>query len=324
MDITFVTIQIYPVYRLVENKGEESMTSPQYYATDYEDLFTVDNGAYEDSIEERIEKLRDKQVSKYRVKTIKSGDMLEVESYPIWSIPMGRRKKKGSSSKAQQRLNDRNTIKHVTRLVHTNFTPDDMWATWTYKDGKLPADPEQAKKDMQNFIRRLKRWLKKQPQYKDYELKYIYVTEFDDGSGKKTRVHHHMITNFPDRDIAEDLWNGGGRVQTRRLQPDDFGLEGLVRYVLKDKKKNPTKRYTISRNMKKPKVTIADSKMTRRRAEKIATEEVSAQGLFEKMYKGYKFNDIEVKFSEFVSGAYLYVRMKRIDTLIKHKGRFDE
>ncbi|MGN4127990.1 hypothetical protein ACMGD3_23750 [Lysinibacillus sphaericus] len=264
------------------------MTSlQQYRVEDYEDMYVIDSSAYGDSIEEHIERLRDKQISKYRVKTTWSGDMLEVEAYPIWAIPEGKRGKKGSnSSKAQQNLNDKNTIKRVTRIVNTNFTENDIWATWTYANGRLPADPEQAKKDMQNFIRRLKRWLKKQKKYEKFELKYIYVTEFDNSEGKKKRIHHHMVTNFPDRDVAEELWNDGGRVQTRRLKPDAFGLEGLVRYIMKDKKKNPTKRYTISRNMKQPKVSIADSKMTRRRAEKIATEEVSAQELFEKMYKG--------------------------------------
>lgn len=300
------------------------MSLPRYGIEDYKDIFTVDRG-YEDNPQEHLEKLRDKSVSKYRVKTIKSGDMLEVEAYPIWNIPGRRGKKSKGSSIAQQNLNDRNTIKRVTRLVHTNFTEKDMWATWTYAEGFLPADPEQAKRDMQNFIRRMKRWLKKQEEYKDFQLKYIYVTEFDDADDKKIRIHHHMITNFPDRDKAEDLWNAGGRVNTRRLQPNQFGLEGLVRYVLKDKKKKPTKRYTISRNLKQPKITIADSKMTRKRAERIATEEISAQELFEKMYKGYQFNDIEAKFSEFVSGAYLYVRMKKIDdSPVKKKRRKNE
>lgn len=296
---------------------------------DYEELFATEESAYEDSKEERIEKLRDKQVSKYRVKTIRSGDMLEVEAYPIWDIPGGRRGRRGKgSSKAQQNLNDKNTKKRLIRLVNTNFTDKDIWATLTYENGKLPADHEQAKKDMQNYLRRLKRWLKKREKEKGdpFDLRYIYVTEYESDEKKgKVRTHHHMITNFPDRDALEDLWNGGGRSQTRRLKADDFGLEGLTRYITKDKSKNPSKRYTVSRNLKQPKVTVADSKMTRRRAERIASEEVSAEELFEKMYKNYKFNDIEVKYSEFVSGAYLYVRMRRTDSsLVKKKRRFDE
>ena len=58
----------------------------------------------------------------YRVKTIKSGPMLEVEAYPFWKIPQGSRKKRGEeSSQAQKNLNDKNTQKHVVRLVNTNF-----------------------------------------------------------------------------------------------------------------------------------------------------------------------------------------------------------
>ena len=297
----------------------------KFHEEDYKELFT-DESSYVDSPEECIEKLRDKQVSRYRVKTIRSGDMLEVEAYPIWDIPGGRRGRRGKgSSTAQQNLNDKNTKKRLIRLVNTNFTDKDLWATLTYSTGKLPADHEQAKRDMQNYIRRLKRWLKRQSKYEKFALKYIYVTEYNNDEKKKVRIHHHIIMNFPDRNIAEDLWNGGGRTQTRRLQPDDFGLEGLTRYITKDRKKDPSKRYTVSRNLKQPKITIADSKMTRKRAERIATEEISAQELFEKMYKGYKFNDITAKFSEFVSGAYLYVRMKRIDdSPVKKKRRKNE
>ncbi|MEK5069784.1 rolling circle replication-associated protein [Sporosarcina sp. FSL K6-1508] len=298
----------------------------KYVRENYEELFAMVKKEYEDSQEECIEKLRDVQLAGYRVKTIKSGPMLEVEAYPFWNIPRGQRKKIGNeSSTAQQNLNDKNTKKHVIRLIHANFTEDDIKADFTYTNDRLPADPEQAKKDMTNLIRRMKRSLKKQKKYKDFELKYIYVTEHSSDEKKgKVRVHHHMITNFPDRDALEELWNGGGRTQTRRLQQDDYGFEGLARYILKDKRDNPAKRYTVSRNLKKPTVTIADSKLTRRRAGKIATEEVSAQETFEKMYKGYKFNDIQVKFSEFVSGAYLYVRMKHLDGFTRKRRRVSD
>lgn len=288
------------------------MTLPKYNVENYEDLFVINESNFTDSIEERIEKLRDKQVSKYRVKTIKSGEMLECEIYPIWNAPAGKRAKKEKDIRqSQTNLNDKNTKKHLIRLVNTNFTKQDIWITLTYQNGHLPADIEQAKKDMQNYIRRLKRYIKKNELP---ELKYVYVTEYQDADNKKKkRVHHHMICNFADRDVAEELWNGGGRTQTRRLQPDDFGFEGLARYIAKDKSETTIKRYTPSRNLKQPKITVADSKVTRRRAEKIANEENMAHEVFEKLYAGYKFNDMEVKYSPYVSGAYIYVRMKQIE-----------
>ncbi len=292
------------------------------YTVDYEKEFEVEREG--ENTEELIELFRDRNIAQYRVKTIKSGDMLEVEAYPLYKTPPRRRgKRKNTSREAQQRLNDKNTIKRVKRLTHANFTQKDMWATWTYSDNHLPADHEQAKRDMQNFIRRLKRWLKNNG-HEDFELKYIYVTEFDDEGEKKTRVHHHMITNFPDRDAAEELWNGGGRVQTRKLQPDDHGLEGLVRYILKDKKNRPTKRYTISRNMKQPKITVADTKMTRKRSERLVTGEICAQELFEKWYPEYSYGDMDAKLSDWTSGAYIYVRMRKSETPVQKKRRKNE
>lgn len=271
----------------------------------------------EDTVEERIEDLRDTNIAKYRRKTIKSGPMLEMEAYPLHKTPIGKRAKKTkTSSEAQQRLNHRNTSKRVTRIVHTNFKMyKDLIMALSYNDENLPATPEDAHKNMVNLVRRKRHWLKKQDKYKDFELKYIFVTEYNDRPGKEVRIHHHMITNFPDREVLEDLWNKRGRVETNRLQPDEHGVEGLVWYILKQPAGRNTKRYSISRNMEQPKITVADSKITRKRAERLAREEVDAQEVLEKWYPGYKFVDMEIKFSDFSSGAYIYARMKRIEPI---------
>lgn len=290
----------------------------KYYTTDdYADLFTSDSNMTSETFEERIEKLRDKKIVRYDVKTIKSGEILECEIYPIWDAPAGEREKLRKASRpAQERLNDRNAQKHLVRMVNTNFTKQDIWITLTYADDKIPTSREQAKKDMQNYIRRLKRYIKK---HGLHELKYVYVTEHD---GDKTkRVHHHMIMNFRDRDVAEELWYGGARKKSERLEPNEFGLEGLTRYIMKERKKKKDKQqeqaksktYTVSRNLDQPTVTVSKSKITRRRAEKIATEENLAPELFEKLYKNYAYNDMKVKYSPYVSGAYIYVRMRLIE-----------
>lgn len=273
--------------------------------SNYEELFLIDPI---DTREEMIESLRDKDIKKYRVKTIKSGDMLECEIYPLWKSSKRKRSLKAKeSTKAQKNLNDRNIKKHLIRLMNANFSKEDMWATFTYDSENLPEDETLAKKDMQNYIRRLKRLIKKEGLE---ELKYIYVTEYEEDPKKgKKRVHHHIVMNFKDRDIAEQVWDKGGRTHSRRLQPDDYGLEGMARYITKDPRNS--KRYTTSRNLSKPVITVADSKMTKRRAEKIAMNENMAPEIFEKWYQGYGFNDIDIKFSEFISGTYLYVRMKK-------------
>lgn len=290
------------------------MSLPTYDMRNYEDIYVLDESKFTDTIEERVEKLRDKWTAGYRIKTIRSGPILECEIYPIPSGYKGKRAKKEKDSRqAQSNLNDKNAQKYLVRSVNTNFTKKDIAVHLTYNNSHLPADIQQAKKDMQNYIRRLKRYVKKN---KLPELKYVYVTEYQDADGKKKkRVHHHMICNIADRDMAEKLWNDGGRARTRRLEPNDFGLEGLTRYIAKGRSGSSTKSYTVSRNLKKPKVTVADSKITRRRAEKIATEENMAHETFEKLYAGYKYNDMQVKYSPYVAGAYIYVRMRRVEPI---------
>lgn len=272
------------------------------------------------------ENLLDKVIAGYRVKSIWSGNMLEIEAYPIWHIPQKKRVKhdKGSS-KTQSRLNQKNKEKHVARLINVNFRNyHDLYMTLTYADSNVPMDHERAKKDMQNYIRRMKHWLKKQEQYANFELKYIYTTEHT-RNGEKVRAHHHMVTNFPDREAAELLWNRG-RAQTKRLQDNGDGFKPLAVYLVKERGPKTMKSYTPSRNLKKPKVTVSDTKLTRRRAAKIATEEINGQEIFEKMYKHYQFKDMKVSFSDYVSGAYIQVEMIKIDTvetLVEMKRRLD-
>lgn len=263
--------------------------------------------------------LLDREIAGYRVKSIWSGPILEVEAYPYWKVPQGKRVKRDKgSSKAQEKLNDKNRQKHVARLINTNFHVYwDLYMTYTYENAHLPTDYAQAKRDMQNLIRRMKRWLKKQEKYKDFELKYIYTTEHT-RNGEKVRAHHHMVTNFPNREMAEELWNRG-RAKSQRLESNDLGFTKLGEYLVKEKGPKTAKGYTPSRNLKQPRVTISDTKLTRRRASKIAKEEIGAQETFEKWHKNYQFKDIEIKFSEYVSGAYLYVRMKRIEDFTKRR-----
>ncbi len=265
--------------------------------------------AYEDTGDDRLQLLGDKNIVKYRTKTIKSGNVVECEVYPIWNskASLSRAPKSKKSRPAQKNLNDKNALKYVIRLVNTNFTDKDIWGTFTYEPRKLPKTVEDAEKNFSNFIRRLKYYADK---HGFPPVKYVYWTEFESDEKKgKHRVHHHIITNFPDRDVAEKLWRDGARTQTRRLQADESGYEGAVRYCTKDPK--GTKKYKASKNLQKPIVTIADTKFTRRKVERIVRGEENAVDIFERLYPGYDMFHYEHKLSEYVTGTYLYVKMSR-------------
>lgn len=268
----------------------------------YEYLFDIE-GAIEGTPRAAREALRSDEISNYRTRTIIAGQMLEVEAYPIWRTQTETRKAKAHESReAQKNLNAKNARKRLTRKINANFTDEDLCVTLTYAGD--PPEEKQARKDMQNYIRRVRNWRKRRGMS---ELKYVYVIEYED-EGKKRRIHHHVIMSGMDRDAAESLW-GKGWANTKRLQPDEHGLEAIARYIIKNPRGN--KRWCASRNLIEPREYVADKKLSKRQAERIAQGlEESSRAIFERFHPRYEYVDCTVKRSEFVAGAYIYARMR--------------
>ena len=275
-----------------------------YSAQDYEFLFTNPSG---ELTEAAFKALRHKNVFRYRTKTIKSGDILECEIYPIWATQNEIKKaKKAATREAQRNLNEKNAHKYLIRKMNANFTAEDLCLTLTYK-GPIQPDEHQARRDIRNNLRRVRDFRKKHGMT---ELKYVYVIEFTgEGGRKKKRIHHHVVMSGMDRDEAEKIW-GKGWANSRRLQPDEYGLEAITRYMVKEP--HGKKRWCASRNLVEPTVTTADTKLSKRQAEKLAQNvEEAGPGIFGKLFPGYSFNDCSVRWSDFVGGAYIYTRMHR-------------
>lgn len=261
----------------------------------------------------------------YRKKTIRSGNMIEIENYPIYKKPIKRGEIKNETTKTRDKLNHDNRIKHVTRLMYCNFNDRGIWITLGYSDENLPKSEEEAKNNVVNYVKRLRTYIKKNnkdPNNKHMEdLKYIYVTEVSETG----RVHHHMVLNFTDRDVAEQKWTKGGYPQARRLSPNkDFGLTGLAIYITKQSKKQSEnenkkdeiefksqKTYGYSQNLEKPKITISDTAITISKSKKIAKSKELAMNTFKKMHPKHELLNIDIRYSDFLAGAYIYVRMRK-------------
>lgn len=253
----------------------------------------------------------DREVCGCRQKTITAGEIRECEVFPIYRsrTALFRAKKAMATSEKQKKQNAKNTRKKIVRLLNANFTKKDIWVTLTYDNAHLPKNMREARKVLQNYLRRLAYWMKK---HGYGALKYLYVTEYIEDE-RSVRIHHHVVMNFPDRDIAESLWAGGGRTQARRLQPDDSGLEGLGRYISKTRSVKYEKTWAASRNLKQPKITVSDTAISRRRARNMALNYDNAVVYFERQNSGYKVIELTAFVSEFAPGAYIYVKMRRRD-----------
>lgn len=160
-------------------------------------------------------------------------------------------KKKCITPEAQKKQNEKQAEAMLRMLIDNNFTTNDCYLTLTYKE--QPATWDDVKKDIQNFIRRLKRRYKKM----DKELKYIYVAE------GKSRIHFHMIINNEElySDEINELWpHGMHKLMLYQGRAED--AVKLARYFIKEKRsacyseKDTTfkRRWNSSKNLEKPKV----------------------------------------------------------------------
>lgn len=243
-------------------------------------------------------------------RTTISGEYVESDIYPVWGrhdIPRAAKVKE--SRKAQRNLNNKNAKKKVIRLVQGNFGKGDLIMTLTYEDHYYP-DESRAKKDMDAFIKALRRERKKQGLP---DLKYLYVIEYvpEGEDTKKVRIHHHIIINAMDRDIAESKWKKG-RVESKYADPDkDFGLEGYAHYITKTGRKGHHM-WSASRNLKKPVVHETTTRLNKKQLYDLAMSGDGIGQTMEAIYRGRcRYLDSKVYYSDYVGGFYIYSRLKK-------------
>ena len=235
----------------------------------------------------------------YREKKYYCGEYLEVAIYPVYTHPKKRGKRKNPTTEVQQHLNQRHAEGKLRRLLHTNFTPLDLFVTLTFDGPHLPASVEEAQRLLQNFLRRAKRRYEKMA----LELKYIYVLEYGQ---KHDRLHVHLVLSGGiTRADLEKLW-GLGDVSMGALRFEQDGLASLARYLTKggENADRPTwKRWSGSRNLEKPTVTQRDGRLSHRKMAALCQDGGDADYL-ETQYDGYEIAPYSVNVAQDIYGGY--------------------
>lgn len=251
----------------------------------------------------------------YREKSYKCGDYKEVYIYPVFAEQAkggARRRKAKPTSEAQQRLNKRISENNLIRLLNANFTKDDIAFDLTYKNETNPTTNEQAKRDLSNFFRRLKRF-RKQKGLSD--LKYIAVTERGE---RKGRVHHHIVMSggVSINDLAK-LW-GKGYTKAQPLQFDETGLIGKGKYMTKQALF--FRSFNASKNLIHPQPTKRDGRLSNRKAMEMCVD-IYNKELYERLYEGYAFAEANSFYNEVNGGVYLVVRLYKKELTFKRWGK---
>ena len=280
-----------------------------------------------------------------REQHIRSGKLLEVKFYPVFSdgteIPRGPKRK--TSLKAQKDYNDRQAIKAFVRLINANFDESDLLAHLTYATGQAPATEADARRDMTNYIRRVKtlrasllkkvrEQLRRDPENAELRerkkklsapFKYAYgveVVEYKSGARKgQSNYHFHLfMTGWGgrDRDEAEKLWTKGIRCNCDRFRPRAFGPEAAARYVAKAPA--GVRRFACSKNMEKPIIEPPkDGKVSAREVERMVKQRSEDRTYWENRHRGYEFLGFEKSpedcYNEYNGQYYLTVKLYKKD-----------
>lgn len=247
----------------------------------------------------------------YCTKTEKAGDTLVLTVYPI----LGRSDRakaeaarKAMSRERQTRYNRERARRRLALLMDANFGRNDLHVTLTYRG--TPPDYEQARKDVRNYLRAVKRMREKAGLP---EMKYIYVIEEEGGDGEKRRIHVHlMMTGGVSREALEEKW-GRGYANCDRLQPEEGnGLMELARYFTKLEQEKHRRAWSASKNLRQPRTTVSRTRMSNARVRRLCQEMPgNAAEIMGKLYPAYKLGAVEPYVSDWIPGVYLRIRLRR-------------
>lgn len=279
-----------------------------------------------------------------REKQIKSGRLLEVDFYPIWKdgrrIPTRAPKSKPSTAE-QEKYNRQQAVKKIVRKINANFDNSDVWMHPTYDPAKAPQTETEARRDVVNYIRRVKtkrvaelkrvsRILERNPQDNRLQqqfkklnepLRYVGVIEqkvYRSGALKgKTNWHFHIfMTGGIDRDILEDMWPHGMRTNVDRFQPERFGPETAAKYIAKSPK--GFRKFFCSKNLKKSEeAKPKDGKISKLGVERLAKMRIDDAAYWEKRYKGYRFIRCFARYNNYNCHWYISVVMYKANNDIE-------
>lgn len=269
----------------------------------------------------RTNKARETNTGKYRQKRYYCGDYHEIEIFirPPEQKAMKRAKRKKETTPARKALNEKKAQNHYVRVANLNFGKEDFSLELTFAPGNLPKTIKASEQETANYIRRCKREVEKRHGKKAAQkIKYMYVVSNRDEEGNKVRKHVHVLISGVDRDILKEKWTAG-RINIDDLQPDENGIEGKARYMIKQAGSGK-KRWIGSRNLKKPEVVTSDNAVTEKEVREMFTNPGN-RAYFEKKYKGWTFTDCQAGVNEYDGSFYIKIKMRKEKPHEKNKKR---
>lgn len=208
----------------------------------------------------------------------------------------------------QKKLNDRHAKEMFARLVKTNFRKQDLFGTLTYEDATHPKTAEDVERDFRNFNRKLKRRLGK-----GVKLKWVAVVEMSD----KGRFHVHFLIKIVKgltRELIEECWDKGWSEAKPVCENRERNVDRLAKYMTKNM--SGTRRWMSSRGLERPKVSVSDGSVSRKKFHELSLfkeDGVQCREYWARMYQGYEVIGYENFTNPEYGTVYIRVKLRRLD-----------
>lgn len=154
------------------------------------------------------------------------------------------------TSPSQETVNDRNKIERFAILANANFDTGDYFVTFTYKSENRPSGIDEARKQWNKVLRRIRNGYKKQ----GAEIKYLWCLEH-----KKYAWHYHLLCNNEiNSALFSSVWEYG-KVHTENLDSREYHTVGeymMKEQYIKEEKTKTQRCYGSSRNLIRPEADI--------------------------------------------------------------------
>ncbi len=271
------------------------------------------------------------QKKRYIAEKWDTGDRVDIDIYPAFREPKksGRRARYKKTSEAQANCNYYTAQRRLIRLVHMNFKGGDWVLTLTYDNGWYPDTEEIARRDMRNYLERMRRLYRMNGE----ELKYIYVTSRGEQTG---RLHHHMICNAlkgVEKAQLKKLWKKGKRMEAERLELSQTGCADLSVYLARQPDVM-RRRWVSSKNLVQPRAEEYKKprafgkygrNFTKADCEDLFRHNYSMEKLWEMFPQLYLCDDYDARYNAVNGEFYLHFRFYKRDAKIAWFGRaFDD
>lgn len=291
------------------------------YTVNPDEIYDVPLGA--ESADDFLERIRHKSISHYTVQFIFSGQWAEIKIFPQWKKRSYVPKKGNTTKEAQQRLNKKNAINNLTRILNHNFKPyEDLFFTFTFDDYHLVDNDDAGFELADKALRRIKYQYKKA----GVELKAVSKVEIKKAKDSNSRYirtadgrqlyrpHLHIVMNGGvDIPKLEKAWQYGRNKKVELLRYDREGFLKLATYLCKDTKEG-RRRWNSTTSIEKPpppKVLYSHRAAGKRKVSDVALNANLRKEYFEQLLPGYGFVQAGANINEMSSGTYIHARMAK-------------